>query len=1001
MTKDDEARVLAMLDAFENGKRVADLDEVEVEKADGALIEVTDSDGESRRASLGTLLQATDAKERLDKTDESIDTLTGKVDSLIDSTTVRRWTSEKMPEFHQGLWVLSEETGAYYKSNLCAPMWSEDESKFDEACTLTPDGVLSRVVWGGDFYIPGSEDIRKGDIIYAGQTYYYARGNAWTLPFRDQSYRVIEVTDGNDNRYVFTSAPCRDMDHFIVISYEDYIASDLGKVGLVVRMPGLFCTDAAQYVKDAGLIEVDYNNGCFMLLNFTGRRFDKWPNPIHFAEGDIIHSTQKEGLTYKRCKGWTTGVTRQNKRVKLDIEVSIGDTLGYRVGNNNSYTLFPFVGEDPDTAKLCRAGIRYMELPFGYAPSQLGDTVALYTNLSNDPLYGKYDERNVTLVGNLMPSGVKCPDTAFFPGSTLRIKSPRLDDKYNVNLKVIDRDADFVEKLCPTRQYYGMEPQSARFRAEVTFNDGKDQLEGIAVFTVRPRGRMVNRAYSPANSPNTSLDVDTAAIEGKEFYLYSDLSGLKKVLRLWQYFGNEAAVTNDRLLGNNDEPIEVDGHEIYRVAYHPTYYVLPEVGYDGMVPRENPQEDDYAKCQRMVELWQYKAGDYVEFVQPDGSAFREMITFVDYESGMILIGSGEALLLDANNPVTGFHNISDLGSAIINQLIGKCVIIGYRYLPWSDASRDDGGQLKQVGDVSGFRGKIASISFYTSDSTVTQWSLEMFDPDGSCISNHVAWTGDQITLYSDDDSITPPVTLDISGTNVGSSVLTIAGLNETPMYDESGGCLYTRFLISRPSTYENPQRYATMNVIEGSDWVIIPQESGMHSAIRRWEQRDGTAYIPGWNPGTSLIRDWQTGSSVEYYVYGLHIGALEARSEVVTPDTNQRIICSTGYLYELREIANPRIDGQSRHFDFSGGAPDGASLAAVRVGDSIQIHSDSEVYTVTEIRTDDAWQQLKTYTIIMYEDNGAEHDFSFYPNTSAPSWNGMQFPIEYIMIQNW
>ncbi len=999
MTKDDEARVLAMLDAFENGKRVADLDEVEPEKSVDAMIEVTDSDGESRRASLGTLLQATDAKERLDKTDESINTLTEKVDALVDSTTVRRWTSQKISNVT--LSVLNED-GGYCKIIPIAPMTSEDESRFNETATLTADGQISRLLWDGDMYIPGSDEIRKGDVING---VYIATANAQTLQWGDRRYRIIEMADSNNNRYVLTSAPCSSLDHFVQISYQDYIESGLGKVGLVVRIPGLFCTDEAQYIKDAGLMEVDYGNGCFVLVNYSGGRFNRWPNPIHFEEYNPIYRTRKEGLEYKRCKGWTIARDTQNQMVKIDIEVSCGDTIGYRVGDNQCYTLFPFIGEDPES-KLCRAGIRYVELPFAYAPSQVGEVAECTLSLEDDPLYGKYDERNIQLAIYNYLSGVKVPDCAFFPGSELKIRSENWNHPYSVNLKVIDRDADFMERLCPTRQYDGMKPQSATFRAEVTFNDGTEKLEGTAEFLIRPvpaNSRMVNRAYSTASRPSTTLDVDTDAIEAGQFYLSSDLIGLKKVLRLWCKDGNTAEVTNDRLMtarwSDGGEPVEVDGHEVYRVAYHPDWFVLPDVGIDGTVPRDDREEDD-SGCvtQRLLELYQYSAGDYVEFVYPDGSVTRRMMTKVDYESQMIITNDGDALLADFSNPVAGFYNISCLGTATIEQLTGKCVAVGYDFLPWSDASRDDGGQLKHVAEISGFRGRVQNLFLISGDGTTAKWQLDMMPDNDDANVMYVAWPGDSVIL-SGAPGI-EPVTVGVESVCDGQTFYLAAPSGiQLDILNEAGGLVYSHFNISRPVTYGNPQRYVTPHGIEGVDWIIIRHHTGEFTAVRRWEQ-PGTSNIFGWQPGSAVVGEWHTGSSVECHCnYGQRLGASEAWAGVIVDGCH---VGFTGYFYLLREMANPRTDDQPRYFDFSAWVVDSNVIAAVRVGDTIQFADDQ--YEVTCIATDAAWQQLRAYVITADSYNyGTQHRFTAYPDPTvySLSFGGISFPTPYNITQDW
>lgn len=998
MTKDDEARVLAMLDAFENGKRVADLDEVDPEKSVDAMIEVTDSDGESRRASLGTLLQATDAKGRLDQTDESINTLTERVDALVDSTTVRRWTSQQISNVT--LTTLGED-GVYYKTLPRAPVLSEDESRFDEAATLTADGRIAPLMWDGDMYIPGSEEIRKGDVINIGYSVYMATANAQTLQWGDQRYRIVEMADSNNNRYVLTSAPCRTLDHFVQISYQDYLESGLGKVGLVVRIPGLFCTDASQYIKDAGLMEVDYGNGCFVLVNYSGGRFNKWPNPIHFDEYNPIYRTQKEGWTYKRCKGWTIARDTRNQMVKIDIEVSCGDTIGFRVGDNQSYTLFPIIGEDTDASKPCRAGIRYVELPFAYAPSQVGEVAECTFNLEDDPLYGKYDERNITLINGVKLSGIKVPDCAFFPGSELMIRSENRNHPYSVNLKVIDRDADFMEKLCPT--WPSREPEAATFRAEVTFNDGTEKLEGTAKFTVRPVDRIVKRVYSTASQPSNQLDVDTDAIEAGQFTLVGDLERLKKVLRLWCKDGNTAEVTNDRLmsarLSDGGRPLEVDGHEVYRVAYHPDWFVLPDVGIDGMVPRDNPEEGDYGCiAQRLLELYQYSAGDYVEFVYPDGSVTRRMMTKVDYESQMIITNDGEALLADFSNPVAGFHSISSLGTATIEQLTGKCVAVGYDVLPWSDASRDDGGQLKHVAEISGFRGRVQNLSLISDNGAIARWQLDIMPDIDNADFMYVAWPGDSVIL-SGAPGI-EPVTGGIETICDSSTIflMVLSGI-QLDILNDAGGLVYSHFNISRPVTHSNPQRYVTPSGISGVDWIIIRHREGDFTAVRRWEQ-PGTSNIFGWQPGSDVVGEWHTGSSVECHCdYGQRLGASEAWAEVIVDGCN---VGFTGYFYLLRDMANPRTDDQPRYFDFSAWVVDSNVLAAMRVGDTIQLSPDDQC-EVAWIDTYAIWQQLRAYVITVYSyHGGTEHRFTAYPDSSVygSESGGITFPTPYNINQD-
>mgnify|MGYP001088272304 CR=1 FL=1 len=56
LTSEEESKVRSIIEAFENGKRLADLPEVEGTNPFELLCEVLDTDGESKKAALATFM---------------------------------------------------------------------------------------------------------------------------------------------------------------------------------------------------------------------------------------------------------------------------------------------------------------------------------------------------------------------------------------------------------------------------------------------------------------------------------------------------------------------------------------------------------------------------------------------------------------------------------------------------------------------------------------------------------------------------------------------------------------------------------------------------------------------------------------------------------------------------------------------------------------------------------------------------------------------------------
>ncbi len=381
MTKDDEARVLAMLDAFENGKRVADLDEVEPEKSVDAMIEVTDSDGESRRASLGTLLQATDAKGLLESLEDRVEPL--ETDLSARQAAASKTYAASRPE--RPIYSLMP-NGTYAAISVSAPVeWGE--SRVDECATLDAEGKLWETLWGGTCRIDNVENIKVGDYVLANNTSYRvtARPQKGYRNGDSSAYYYFEAGSVG-----FTSYPCGRTNEFIVVSAFDYQKSAQGRIGLVVRIPGLFRLNSRPYTRDVGLWMKDANSfvvvggsdGRHEMVNGLSKVFHKDPLPIWESpyEGSFPGGLDSPWFYRKsRAIAWG-GAPNSSKGIEGQetYEVVEGTTVGYPMNDDHSvYALWPctyrwrYSGDDavepcrynPILEETTTKGIRYIELP--------------------------------------------------------------------------------------------------------------------------------------------------------------------------------------------------------------------------------------------------------------------------------------------------------------------------------------------------------------------------------------------------------------------------------------------------------------------------------------------------------------------------------------------------------------------------------------------------------------------------------------------------------------
>lgn len=472
MTKDDEARVLAMLDAFENGKRVADLDEVDPEKSVDAMIEVTDSDGESRRASLGTLLQATDAKGLLESLEDRVEPL--EADLSARQAAASKTYAASRPE--RSIYSLMPD-GNYANISVRAPVeWGE--SRVDECATLDAEGKLWETLWGGTCRIDNVENIKVGDYVLANNTSYRvtARPQKGYRNGDSSAYYYFEAGSVG-----FTSYPCGRTNEFIVVSAFDYQKSAQGRIGLVVRIPGLFRLGSQPYTRDVGLWMKDANSfvvvggsdGRHELVRGLSKVFHKDPLPIWESpyEGSFPGGLDSPWF-YRKSRAIAWGAPNSSKGIEGQetYEVVEGTTVGYPMNEDHSvYALWPctyrrrYSGDDavepcrynPILGETTTKGIRYIELPIIQTGRDCVPFVGREFTLGVDYLLPDMsfsgdisDLYNIFLTCVSFRDGLINLRDAFIIGQEVKFAAGD-GQEAGVSLIIVDKDPDLWERIHP------------------------------------------------------------------------------------------------------------------------------------------------------------------------------------------------------------------------------------------------------------------------------------------------------------------------------------------------------------------------------------------------------------------------------------------------------------------------------------------------------------------------------------------------------------------------
>lgn len=480
MTKDDEARVLAMLDAFENGKRVADLDEVEPEKSVDAMIEVTDSDGESRRASLGTLLQATDAKGLLESLEDRVEPL--EADLSARQAAASKIYLAQRPE--RPIYSLMPD-GTYANISVSAPLGYGDLSHDYAYTTLDAEGKLWETLWGGTCRIDNVENIKVGDYVIVNNTSYRVTARP------QKGYR-----DGDSSAYYyfeagsvgFTSYPCGRTNEFIVVSAFDYQKSAQGRIGLVVRIPGLFRPDAMPYTRDVGLwmkdadsfVVVGGSDGRHELVRGLSKVFHKDPLPIWESpyEGSFPGGFDSPWF-YRKSHAIAWGAPNSSKGIEGQetYEVVEGTTAGYPMTEDHSvYALWPctyrrrYSGDD--AVEPCRynpiletttKGIRYIELPIIQTGRDCVPFVGREFTLGVDYLLPQVTfSGDISDLYKIFQTCVRSYDglinlrDAFIIGQEVKFVAGD-GQEAGVSLIIVDKDPDLWERIHPAIDYVWLE----------------------------------------------------------------------------------------------------------------------------------------------------------------------------------------------------------------------------------------------------------------------------------------------------------------------------------------------------------------------------------------------------------------------------------------------------------------------------------------------------------------------------------------------------------------
>lgn len=371
--------------------------------------------------------------------------------------------------------------GTFATISVNAPVeWGE--SRVDECATLDAEGKLWETLWGGTCRIDNVDDINVGDYVVANGIAY----RVTTQPqkgYRDSDFSPYYYFEAGS--VGFTGYPCGRTNEFVVVSAFDYHKSAKGRIGLVVRIPGLFCFNYLPYAREAGLWMKDADS--FIVVGDGGEHekvkdfpkvFHKDPIPIWESpyEGSFPGGFDSPWFYRKsRAIAWAAPNSLRDIEGQETYEVVEGTTVGFPMNEDSSvYALSPCTyrrrySDDSGAVEPCRyspmsekttKGIRYIELPIIKTGRDcvpfVGREYTLTVRLPNTFFNHDISDLHKIFQARIKDFyGLRELRDAFIVGQ--EVKFVANNQEAGVSLLIVDKDPDLWERIHPALDHVWME----------------------------------------------------------------------------------------------------------------------------------------------------------------------------------------------------------------------------------------------------------------------------------------------------------------------------------------------------------------------------------------------------------------------------------------------------------------------------------------------------------------------------------------------------------------